>query len=269
MAFSLKHLFASAKPDSGDATLVQPSNWNEEHAITSDVGTLLGTEAGEGGDGTVVPITVGSGLSLAGTTLTATGGGGGLPLQLPIRSAAFYATWYADRLVDAAPDDVADAIFAVPFVCSEAKTWTRIGFNQVTGVDATSARLGIYTAHATTGFPDELVVDAGTISTAAASDGTDREITISQALAANTIYWLAFVAEDPLVMLKMMAESDASSVINDPGVHFATGRATSTGRAPLGGYSTTTAFGALPDPFPDFNGMADGGTMPYIWLRVV
>jgi len=29
----VKHFFASAKADGGDATLVQPSNWNEEHVV--------------------------------------------------------------------------------------------------------------------------------------------------------------------------------------------------------------------------------------------
>lgn len=34
MTVSLKHAFASAKSDGADTTLVQPSNWNAEHALT-------------------------------------------------------------------------------------------------------------------------------------------------------------------------------------------------------------------------------------------
>lgn len=33
----VKHVFASAKADGGDATLVQPSNWNANHTIDSEV----------------------------------------------------------------------------------------------------------------------------------------------------------------------------------------------------------------------------------------
>lgn len=44
MSTSLKHKFASAKADGGDATLVRPSNWNAEH----DVGLLLTNRTGVG-----------------------------------------------------------------------------------------------------------------------------------------------------------------------------------------------------------------------------
>lgn len=40
MAVSVKHAFVSAIPDSGDATIVQPSNWNDEHTVVG-----LGTAA--------------------------------------------------------------------------------------------------------------------------------------------------------------------------------------------------------------------------------
>lgn len=42
MAISLKHAFTSNVADSGDATLVQPSNWNAEHSLTAAANTLLG-----------------------------------------------------------------------------------------------------------------------------------------------------------------------------------------------------------------------------------
>lgn len=35
MADVLKHKFVSAVPNSGDATIVRPSNWNEEHAFAT------------------------------------------------------------------------------------------------------------------------------------------------------------------------------------------------------------------------------------------
>lgn len=63
MALSVKHTFQSAKADSGDASLVRPSNWNAEHTITTDGNTLLGKPTA--GSGAVVPITIGTGLSFS------------------------------------------------------------------------------------------------------------------------------------------------------------------------------------------------------------
>lgn len=193
-------------------------------------------------------------------------GGGGLPLQLPPRAGAFYSSWYAQVTTDGTPDNVADAIFAIPFMCAHAVTWTKIGFHQVAGIAATNVRLGIAKAHAATWFPDALLLDAGTVTTDPATDNSDREITISQALSANTLYWLLLVAQDPLITIKFMQNSHSS--VLQPGAGFANGFSTSfSAAAPLGGYSTTTGYGALPDPFPDFNDMADTADMPYIWLR--
>lgn len=42
MTISLKHKFTSAIPDAGDPTIVQPSNWNDEHALTQATSTILG-----------------------------------------------------------------------------------------------------------------------------------------------------------------------------------------------------------------------------------
>ena len=42
MAISLKHAKNSAKADGGDATLVQPSDWNAEHALTLAADKVLG-----------------------------------------------------------------------------------------------------------------------------------------------------------------------------------------------------------------------------------
>ncbi|MGE0677762.1 hypothetical protein [Pseudolabrys sp.] len=49
MTISAKHNFQSAKSDGTDNTLVQPSNWNEEHVITMATDRVLGrTTAGDG-----------------------------------------------------------------------------------------------------------------------------------------------------------------------------------------------------------------------------
>jgi hypothetical protein len=43
MTISLRHKFTSPKADSGDTTLVRPSNWNDEHDLTAATGKVLGT----------------------------------------------------------------------------------------------------------------------------------------------------------------------------------------------------------------------------------
>jgi hypothetical protein len=57
MALSLKHKFTSPKADSGDTTLVRPSNWNDEHDLTAATGKVLGTTT-SGTTVTELPIAV-------------------------------------------------------------------------------------------------------------------------------------------------------------------------------------------------------------------
>jgi len=87
MTVSLKHTFTSAKADSADVTIVQPSNWNEEHVLTAASGVVLGrntsgagvvqelpiavTAAGNVGIGTTTP---GQKLSVVGTIESTSGG---------------------------------------------------------------------------------------------------------------------------------------------------------------------------------------------------
>jgi hypothetical protein len=49
MTISLLHAFASEKIDGGDATLIQPSNWNEEHVLEMATGVLLGRTTANAG----------------------------------------------------------------------------------------------------------------------------------------------------------------------------------------------------------------------------
>ena len=49
MSISLKHSKTSTVPDSGDTTLVQPSDWNSEHALSCATNKVLGrATAGSG-----------------------------------------------------------------------------------------------------------------------------------------------------------------------------------------------------------------------------
>jgi hypothetical protein len=68
MAISLKHLFQSAKTDGPDNTIVQPSDWNDEHVLTQATGRLLGRTSA--GTGATEEISAGSGLSLSAGSLS-------------------------------------------------------------------------------------------------------------------------------------------------------------------------------------------------------
>ncbi len=252
MTISLKHAFQSAKADSGDAALVQPSNWNEEHDLTGDAGTLLGFD-GESGDAT--PVTVGSGLSLSGGTLSASGGGG-LPLQLPIRDGRYYTNPLmqyptSDSFTWANWDGY---MVAIPFVAVDTKTWTRIGVNISTSDAAAVARLGIYSDN--NGAPGSLLADAGEISAAATGA---VEATISQELAGGTWYWLAMLVSGSTAA----AYGIDNSARTIPLVAFVFGTGASLLDNNIGSYASQS-YGALPASFPSPTEYAE---MPYIWLR--
>jgi hypothetical protein len=70
MTVSLKHTFQSAKTDSADVTLVQPSNWNEEHELELATNKLLGRATA--GTGAAEEIAIGTALSVSGGTLAVT-----------------------------------------------------------------------------------------------------------------------------------------------------------------------------------------------------
>lgn len=84
-----------------------------------------------------------------------------------------------------------DRVYYVPISFRRACTLDRIGFTGLTAaVPSSVARLGIYTD--TDGRPGALVVDAGTVSTAAGLSA--KEIVISQAVDRGR-YWLACVSQ--------------------------------------------------------------------------
>jgi len=81
MTVSLKHTFQSAKTDSTDVTIIQPSNWNQEHELTLATNKLLGRATA--GTGAAEELSVGTALSVSGgtlavTTVLAANGGTGL-----------------------------------------------------------------------------------------------------------------------------------------------------------------------------------------------
>ena len=94
MAITVKHKFVSAIPDAGDPTIVQPSNWNDDHQLTGTIpiangGTNATTAAdaltnlgaypasnpsGYGtGSVTSVAATAGTGIAVTGSPITTSG----------------------------------------------------------------------------------------------------------------------------------------------------------------------------------------------------
>ena len=151
----------------------------------------------------------------------------------------------------------ADLLYAWPIWFSSTETWTRIGIYVDTGVAATNARIGVY-ANGADNRPGALVLDAGTVSTATTGE---KEITISQSLTANTVYWLAVVSDDASGMgsLQMMQAGGADDIDRRLGVTAAVATGV--------GYSKGHVYAALPDPYGTPDDPDQG--CPAIWLRKV
>lgn len=86
MTLSLKHTFASAKPDGTDASQVQPSHWNAEHTLQLAGPALVGRSAA--GTGPAVEVAIGTGLALIDGTLSAPVVGEATPEAAGLLSAA-------------------------------------------------------------------------------------------------------------------------------------------------------------------------------------
>lgn len=69
MAIEVKHKFQSPKADGGDTTLIRPSNWNDVHEISMLGPRVLGRAAA--GQGAAQELSLGTGLSISGTTISA------------------------------------------------------------------------------------------------------------------------------------------------------------------------------------------------------
>ena len=103
----------------------------------------------------------------------------------------YYSTLRASA--NAATTGTFQTVFFTPILFNTTETFDRIAFTTGSGYAGTGAvRLGIYDNDITTGKPSTVVLDAGTVATAALS--TNYEITISQSLNAGT-YWLAFCVQ--------------------------------------------------------------------------
>lgn len=57
MGITLAHNFVSAKGNGTDLTLIQPSNWNDQHVIKMDSGNLIGRQSAGNGAVEQIPLT--------------------------------------------------------------------------------------------------------------------------------------------------------------------------------------------------------------------
>jgi hypothetical protein len=79
MTVSLTHAYVSAIADSGDTSLIQPSNWNAQHTMSMAAGNLLGRATGAG-TGAVSEIPIG--VDAAGHVTLPAGTASAAPLTL-------------------------------------------------------------------------------------------------------------------------------------------------------------------------------------------
>lgn len=148
------------------------------------------------------------------------------------------------------PGDVRDTLvptlnqmYAVPM-----EVWSaaldRI-FVEVTsaGTAGSVVRLGVYTPNATTGLPDALLVDAGTID---GTSATAQEKTIAlSSLVPGQIVWVAAVAQVAAPTVRALSATNGHPMVG------ATTMSSTIGASVKGAYYTAaTVSGALPSTFP-------------------
>jgi len=133
----------------------------------------------------------------------------------------------------------ANNLFASPYVEVRGGTLDRLAV-QVFTTGTRLVRVGIYAATSKTNlYPNNLVLDAGTISCAS---GGVQTVTISQALSADTLYWIAGVADGGTGTTYRLSMNSPNCILGQPSTSLV-----DTFRV---GLQVAFTFAALPDPFP-------------------
>jgi len=133
-----------------------------------------------------------------------------------------------------------NTIYYLPFFCRNSHTFTGLSFSNNTSVNTYKFRLGVYTS--VNGLPSARVVDSGELTVGDASANVLRTIVISQALSANTLYWLAYVGNTSSNLLAMGAGS-SQSLVQEVGLTAAAAVSTTTTQI---SFSESYAYAALP-----------------------
>lgn len=151
---------------------------------------------------------------------------------------------------------VANVLIFSPITIGMRRTFTRIGIRSSGFTSSASARLGIYRDSNAGGAPGRLLLDAGTVTIAAAS--TIYEITISQLLDPG-LYWLAFVANGTTAQVISINSSSAS---------LSTLGASSTG-SPFTRLQRSFTYGSLPSDETSGGASPDSVNFsPVVHLRI-
>lgn len=142
----------------------------------------------------------------------------------------------------AANDPTLDELACVPFLTTKGHGIDRIAARVVGAYGGTGVfRLGIYESTSRTNlYPSALLVDSGEL--AASSTGV-KEATISETLAANTLYWFAWLVGTEAPNLAGEVPDALPALLGDDG--------TLSSVRPAHGWRVSQSYGALPDPFPD------------------
>jgi hypothetical protein len=205
-------------------------------------GALVFDSQEVGGSGTLTSWNI----SISATTLSE--GGGGLDLG-GVASGRYYFGFLNSYSTSLTTTIIANRLYAIPFILTEAETFNRIGIEVLT-LSTGSARLGIYNCE--NGAPTTLVADLGTVSVTSTGE---KEITISQALAAGT-YMLAAVFDGTPVVARGIVQTAMTAIA---------------GGAPATPVyiQTSHTFGALPAPYGTPTYATAALEVPAIWLRKV
>lgn len=197
MPISFKHLFQSAKTNSPDTTLVQPSNWNAEHTLTLGAGKVIGRLAGADGaaqelnlsfDATQQSMVIPSGTTaqrpatpVAGMvrfnstlnkfeTYSGTAWEGSTELATPLLSIGGVVT-VADRMLYTTAADTYAATPLTPFARTLLDDLDQTAARGTLGAQAADAELSAIAGLAATGFISHTGVGTAAERTIAAGDG--------------------------------------------------------------------------------------------------
>jgi len=170
-------------------------------------------------------------------------------------------SWYLNALVGGVSNtsfaSETNKLFALPFFSTTARTVDRIAFRVVSGVASSAVIAGIYSDTSDTDhYPASLLVSG---SAQDCSTTGAKSSTVSQVIAADTMYWLVINTNGTGCTLATLGTSTLMAVL---------GWSSALTAQQLGWHVARTYDGTLPSSFPaGASVMIDTDPKPAIWLR--
>lgn len=217
------HTKVSAKADSGDASLIQPSDWNADHVVD-----------------------------------------GAMP-KLPIETGRYYyPIGHTGPGSNVTTDNFADLLMAVPFVSNNDITITRIGVYCAVEDTGIGAVLGIYPSGTDLKPDTENLLDSGTVDFT--TPGA-KEATVSVAITAGELYWIALSLESSGVVEVSQGNSyDRANMF----AFYGTNSEPVTGGSVISFLQQNFTYdGTLPSPFGATTFGEGDFPAPTVWVRAV